>query len=46
MTMTRLTLRNRRGATIVEFALVFPLLLLLMLGVMDFGFYYFVQHSL
>jgi Flp pilus assembly protein TadG len=46
MTMTRRTLRNGRGATIVEFALVFPLLLLLMFGVMDFGFYFFVQHSL
>jgi len=46
MTMTRRTLHGRKGATIVEFAMVFPLLLLLMFGVMDFGFYYFVQHSL
>jgi Flp pilus assembly protein TadG len=46
MTMTRRTLRNGKGATLVEFALVFPMLLLLMFGVMDFGFYFFVQHSL
>jgi Flp pilus assembly protein TadG len=46
MTMTRRTLRNGKGSTIVEFAMVFPLLLLLMFGVMDFGFYFFVQHSL
>ena len=44
--MTRRTCRNGRGVTIVEFAMVFPLLLLLIFGVMDFGFYYFVQHSL
>ena len=46
MTMTRSTLRNGRGSTIVEFAMVFPFLLLLIFGVMDFGFYFFVQHSL
>ena len=46
MTMTRSTLRGGKGATIVEFAVVFPLFLLLMFGVMDFGFYFFVQHSL
>ena len=27
-----------RGAELVEFALVFPMLLLVMLGIMDFGF--------
>jgi Flp pilus assembly protein TadG len=46
MTVTRKTLRSGKGSTIVEFALIFPLLLLLMFGVMDFGFYFFVQHSL
>jgi Flp pilus assembly protein TadG len=46
MTMTRRTLRRGKGSTIVEFALVLPLLLLLIFGVMDFGFYFFVQHSL
>lgn len=30
--------KNERGAELVEFALVFPLLLLAMLGIMDFGF--------
>jgi Flp pilus assembly protein TadG len=34
-----------RGVTIVEFALVFPLLLLLMFMTIDFGFYFFVQHT-
>jgi len=46
MTMTRRTLRNRKGVTIVEFAMVFPFLMLLIFGIMDFGLYFFVQHSL
>jgi Flp pilus assembly protein TadG len=46
MTMTRRTLRNGKGATIVEFALVFPFLMVLIFAIMDFGFYFFVQHSL
>ena len=29
---------GERGAELVEFALVFPMLLLVMLGIMDFGF--------
>lgn len=37
--MKRLHLPARRGATLVEFALVVPVLLLLMLGVMEFGWY-------
>src|SRR3990172_12720387 len=36
--MRRATLRDRdRGATIVEFAIVMPLLLLLMIGIMEVG---------
>jgi hypothetical protein len=31
-------LASERGAELIEFALVFPLLLLLMLGIVDFGF--------
>lgn len=45
MTMTRRTLRNGKGVTIVEFALVFPLLVLLVFAVLDFGLYFFIQHS-
>jgi Flp pilus assembly protein TadG len=46
MAMNRKTLRNAKGVTIVEFALVFPLLMVLIFGVMDFGMYFFVQHSI
>jgi len=44
--MNRTDLRTGRGATLVEFALVFPLLMVLIFAVMDFGMYFFVQHSL
>ena len=35
-----------RGATIVEFAIVLPVFMLLLLGIIDFGRYFFVQHTL
>lgn len=38
--------RNKKGTTIVEFALVLPLFLLLILGIFDFGRYFFVDHTL
>jgi Flp pilus assembly protein TadG len=43
--MFRPTSHDARGATIVEFAMVFPLLLLLMFMTIDFGFYFFCQHA-
>jgi Flp pilus assembly protein TadG len=38
--------RNERGAAAVEFALVLPLLVLLMAGIAEFGRAYYVQTSL
>jgi hypothetical protein len=38
--------RNDRGTTIVEFALVLPIFFLLVLGIFDFGRYFFVDHTL
>ncbi len=36
--MTRRALMDERGSQLIEFALVFPMLLLVMLGIIDFGF--------
>ncbi len=38
--------RNNKGTTVVEFALVLPIFLLLVLGIFDFGRYFFVEHTL
>jgi Flp pilus assembly protein TadG len=40
------TVRGNRGVTIMEFALVLPMLLILIVSIMDFGVYFFVQHTL
>ena len=37
--------QSRRGAQALEFALVLPVLLALLTGVIDYGFYFFQQHS-
>ncbi|HME46479.1 MAG TPA: TadE/TadG family type IV pilus assembly protein [Syntrophorhabdales bacterium] len=37
---------DKRGFTIVEFALVLPVFALLLCAIMDFGHYFFVQHTL
>jgi Flp pilus assembly protein TadG len=39
-------MKGMRGATIVEFAMVLPLFVLLLFGIFDFGRYFFVQHTL
>jgi Flp pilus assembly protein TadG len=44
--MTQRTLRNGKGSSLVEFAMVFPLLMVLIFAVMDFGVYFFIQHSM
>jgi Flp pilus assembly protein TadG len=40
------SLRGTRGFTIVEFALVLPLFLILLAAIIDFGILFFVQHTL
>ena len=35
-----------RGATMVEFAMVLPVFMLLLFGIIEFGRYFFVQHTL
>jgi TadE-like protein len=39
-------LRNSRGVTIIEFAVVLPLLFALVLSIVDFGMYFFIQHTI
>jgi Flp pilus assembly protein TadG len=38
-------LRGERGATLVEFAVVAPLLLMMFFAIVDFGTYFFIQHT-
>lgn len=37
---------HERGGALVEFALVLPAFFVMMLSIMDFGLYFFVQHTL
>lgn len=37
--------KGTRGAAAVEFALVLPIFVLLLMGIIDFGRYFFVQHT-
>ena len=39
-------LKNCRGAAALEFAIVCPVFLLLVFGIMEFGWYFFVQHTI
>jgi Flp pilus assembly protein TadG len=39
-------IRKEKGTTAVEFAAVLPIFLLLIFGIIDFGFYFFVEHTL
>jgi hypothetical protein len=36
--------RSQEGAVAVEFALIFPVLLLLVAGILDFGHYWYIGH--
>lgn len=38
--------RRDRGVSIIEFSFVFPFLLILFMSVIDFGIYFFEQHTL
>lgn len=44
--LSRRLRRDRRGVTLVEFAFVCPVMLLLIMGLMDFGFRLYVQSIL
>jgi hypothetical protein len=39
-------LKDQKGASVVEFALILPWFLLLIFGIIDFGWYFFVQQTL
>ena len=44
--MIRMPRRRERGAALIEFALVLPLLLVLIFSIVDFGLYFFIEHTL
>jgi len=38
--------KGQAGVSTVEFALILPLFFILIMGIVDFGWYFFVQHTL
>ncbi len=46
MLRMRRTMLNRKGAAAVEFAMVLPIFALLIFGIIEFGWYFFVQHTI
>jgi Flp pilus assembly protein TadG len=44
--MVHKTNRKRRGAEVLEMALMMPLLLLLIFGMIEFGYFFYLQHNL
>jgi Flp pilus assembly protein TadG len=38
--------RNRRGSAVLDAALVFPILLSLTFGTVEFGYYFYIKHTL
>src|SRR5438552_10874760 len=38
--------RRRRGSEVLEAAMVFPILLALAFGTVEFGYYFYVEHNL
>jgi Flp pilus assembly protein TadG len=41
-----LNISENKGATILEFTLVIPVFALLIFGILEFGFYFFVEHTI
>jgi Flp pilus assembly protein TadG len=44
-TMRRVMTRRRRGSEVLEAALVFPLLLAMAFGTIEFGYYFYLEHN-
>jgi len=44
--MNKQILSDHKGATAVEFALIMPIFFLLLFGIIDFGWYFFNQHTI